>query len=84
MLSISTGIVESLCAVGKVREGSIGTTQMSNCVVEIQIIVHTLRRPYYRRIPFTLGLCNGRQADVPKIPPPSEMEIYQICPIYKI
>ena len=82
--SFSTEKVESLCAVGKVREGSIGTRQVSNCVVEIQIIVHTLKRPYYRGIPFNLGLCNGMRADVPIFPAPSEMEIYRICQIYKI
>ncbi len=75
VLSFCTEKVKSLCAVGKVREGTIGTTQVSNCVVEIQIIVHTLKRPNDRGIPFTLGLCNGWRADVPIFPPPSEMEI---------
>ncbi len=74
----------SLFSVSKVREGSIGTMQVSNCIVEIQIIVHTLKRPYYRGIPLTLGLCNGQWADVPIFPPSSEMEIYKICQIYKI
>ena len=81
MLSFSTEKVESLCAVGKVREGSIDTTHVSNCVVEIQIIVHALKRPYRSGIPFTLGLCNGRRADVPIFPAPSEMEIYRMSNI---
>jgi hypothetical protein len=81
--SFSTEKVETLGAVGKVREDSIDTTHVSNCVVEIQIIVHALKRPYCSGIPFTLGLCNGRRADVPIFPAPSEMEIYRICQIYK-
>ncbi len=73
--------VRSLCAVCKVREGSIGMIQVSNCIVEIQIIFHTLKRPYCSGIPFTLCLCNGWLADVQIFPSPSEMEIYKICQI---
>ncbi len=55
VLSFSTEKVKRLCAVCEVREDSFGMTHLSNCIMEIQIIVHAWKRPRCSGIPFTLG-----------------------------